>query len=140
MPKKERYTVEQVGKALRESAGLRSVAAKKLGCSPSTVLNYLTRHSQLLEVEAEAVEANLDRAEAKLMKKIDQGNMAAICFFLKCKGKHRGYVERTEISGGPTPIQYLSLEEKRLSQLTDDELATLKEIASKLTAPAVVGD
>ena len=60
MPKKERYTVEQVANALTESAGLRSVAARKLGCSPSTVLNYITRHSQLLEVEAEAVEANLD--------------------------------------------------------------------------------
>jgi len=40
----------------------------------------------------------LDFAESKLHKLIDQGNPAATIFYLKTKGKERGYVERQEIA------------------------------------------
>jgi len=33
-------------------------------------------------------------AESQLMKKIKQGNLTAIIFFLKTQAKHRGYVEK----------------------------------------------
>ena len=39
----------------------------------------------------------LDEGESMLHKQIQEGNTAAIIFFLKTKGKSRGYVERTEI-------------------------------------------
>lgn len=50
----------------------------------------------------------LDLAENKLLQKINDGDLGAICFYLKCQGKHRGYIERqqidTTISGGITVI------------------------------------
>lgn len=42
-------------------------------------------------------ETFLDFAENKLAINIQNGDVASIIFFLKTKGKKRGYVERTEI-------------------------------------------
>jgi hypothetical protein len=39
----------------------------------------------------------LDLAESQLHGQILEGNTAAIIFFLKTKGKIRGYVERNEV-------------------------------------------
>jgi hypothetical protein len=52
----------------------------------------------------------LDFAESKLHKLIDQGNPAATIFYLKTKGKNRGYIERQEIAVA---------EKKPLSWFTD---------------------
>jgi hypothetical protein len=39
----------------------------------------------------------LDFAEASLFKQIKEGNTPATVFFLKCKGKSRGYSDKSEI-------------------------------------------
>ena len=41
----------------------------------------------------------LDIAESEMWKLIKDGNVPTILFYLKCKGKNRGYVERQEITG-----------------------------------------
>ena len=41
----------------------------------------------------------LDFAESQLHKQIQDGNTAATIFYLKTKGKRRGYIERQEITG-----------------------------------------
>jgi hypothetical protein len=43
-------------------------------------------------------EVELDNAEEKLQKQIEKENLAAIQFYLKCKGKDRGWTEKTEMS------------------------------------------
>ena len=125
-----RFTVEQVAVALRESAGIRSGAALKLGCSPTTVANYVEANPDLSKIEADIVETNLDKAETQLLKAIGAGNLTAIIFFLKCKGKHRGFAERTQIEGpGGGPV----LVKPDLSSLTDDDLRKIREmIRSKI--------
>ena len=105
--KATRYTSDQIEEALRASAGIRSVAARKLGCSPTTVGKYIERYKKLRSVIAEVVDETLDLAEGQMLKAIGDGNMTAIIFYLKTKGKNRGYVERTELSGkegGPIEI------------------------------------
>jgi hypothetical protein len=42
-------------------------------------------------------EIALDFAESALMKNIKAGKEASNMFYLKCRGKRRGYVERQEI-------------------------------------------
>jgi AcrR family transcriptional regulator len=44
-----------------------------------------------------AMEALIDHVEGKLHEAIDHRDIASIIFFLKCKAKKRGYVEKTEI-------------------------------------------
>lgn len=46
---------------------------------------------------ADAFESTLDHVEAELHKMIDRGNEpAALIFFLKTRGKARGYVEKSQ--------------------------------------------
>jgi len=47
----------------------------------------------------DAFEAVLDNVESKLLSKINDGDVTSLIFFLKTRGKKRGYVERQEITG-----------------------------------------
>src|SRR5215467_7995587 len=96
---KPRFKIKQVEEALRKSGGIISAAAKILeaaggSCTPQTVRNYIKRYPSLQTVIEETVELNLDLAESNLIAKIGNKNMTAIIFYLKTKGKHRGFVER----------------------------------------------
>ena len=42
-------------------------------------------------------ESAVDYVESQLFKNIQEGNITGQIFYLKTKGKHRGYVEKTEI-------------------------------------------
>ena len=105
-----RFKVEHVERALRQSHGLIHPAAKLLeaaygSCTPATVRNYLKRHKTLQAAVAEIIEFNLDLAETKLLKAIDGDNLTATIFYLRTKGKARGYVLRVETTGaGGGPI------------------------------------
>ena len=125
MPAGPKFTVEQIAEALKGSAGIRSGAALSLGCSRSTIANYVERHPDLSKIESEIVESNLDRAEFQLLKAITSGNLTAIIFYLKCKGKHRGYLERHQVEGsGGGPV----IVKPDLSSLTDDDLKKIREM------------
>jgi predicted transcriptional regulator len=99
MPRKPRFTVEQIEHALRESAGLQYVAANLLRCAPSTVTSYVQSSKRLQRVIEECQQGVLDLAEGKIVEKIRDGDLTAIIFYLKTKGKNRGYTERQEHSG-----------------------------------------
>ena len=62
---------------------------------------------------------HLDIAEDSLIKAVKGGEAWAVCFYLKCKGKARGYIERESVAAPDvTPPA---------ETLPDDEL---KEIAN----------
>jgi len=108
--KKKPYGKEQTARriieALKESRGLLTDAAKRAGVSYSTVWQYAHNYPSVKQAVEEAKEGMLDLAESKLFHAINNGNMTAIIFFLKTKGKERGYVERSEHTGeNGLPIQ-----------------------------------
>jgi hypothetical protein len=124
--KTERFSVEQIEAALRASAGIRSAAAVKLGCSPTTIANYLERYPALREVEAEILDQNLDLAETKLLTAIRDGNLTAVIFYLKTKGKARGYTERAEVTGADGgPIDVTKLSDEELERIARGELGAV---------------
>ena len=97
MPKKERWKVDAVRRAIYLANGVQSRAAEILGmASRSTMTVFINRHPSLRKDVTAATEQMLDFAENKLHKQIEKGNMTAIIFFLKCQGKERGYIERQE--------------------------------------------
>jgi hypothetical protein len=67
--------------------------------TPASMRNYIKRHPALQRVVEEVVEDNLDLAEHKLLAGINADNMTATIFYLKTKGRARGYVERREQTG-----------------------------------------
>ena len=116
-PKCARVTEAQIADALRACGGLFAAAAQKLGVNPSTVSRRVGASANLQAVVRESMDKRLDMAEAALMKAIDRGEPWAVCFFLKCKGKGRGYVERTEIA----PVGANDAESPA-AKLSDEEL------------------
>lgn len=108
---KRRYTMKHVCDAITRAHGITSLAAQELGCSPNTVRGYISRYPTVAASKHQATEGMLDIAEAKLFQAIANGEAWGVIFYLKCKGKQRGYIERQEITGadgspvvGPTNI------------------------------------
>lgn len=96
---------EEVAQALRDARGLVTVAAERLGCDVKTVYDHIKRSPEVARAREEADDRMLDFAEAKLYKSIQDGELKAIIFFLSTKGKKRGYVPKSELTGlGGAPL------------------------------------
>ena len=97
MAAREQYTAEQVAQAIIKAQGVLIGAAQALGCSRQTVDNYIKKYKTVKDAYAEANEITIDFVETALLKKIKSGDTTAMIFYLKTKGKNRGYVERQEV-------------------------------------------
>jgi hypothetical protein len=116
MGARRKLRVEQVAEALRNAGGIFSGAAQQLNCAPNTIANYVRASASLRDLLEELQEQHLDLAETKLIKLILDGDKTAIIFYLKTKGKSRGYSDRTEVTGAngaplTTDVKELSDEE-----------------------------
>ncbi len=87
-----------MARALEESHGLVSFAAKRMGCEQMTVRNYMKKFKVCRSAVDQARSSMKDVAEASLVKQIMAGEAWAICFYLKTQAKDRGYVEKQEIA------------------------------------------
>jgi hypothetical protein len=86
-------TDEEVIAALQAAEGVQSVAAASLRIARSTMTDYIKRSAAIKTAYEDINETTIDHVEGKLMTEINKGNITAIIFYLKTKGKHRGYVE-----------------------------------------------
>ena len=84
--------------ALEKSLGVITQACKMVGVHRSTHYEWLKTDEEYKAAVEELSEVAIDFAESHLHKLIKDGNPAATIFFLKTKGKGRGYVERQEIA------------------------------------------
>lgn len=133
--KPQRILVRDVEEALRSSAGIytaaASILARKYGsCAPNTVKNYVNRYPALQDVQRQILDQTLDLAESKLVSAIGEGDMKSVFFFLRTKGKHRGYTERVETTGpNGGPIETESRID--LSDLGPEERDALRKILER---------
>ena len=97
--------------ALEKALGIVTQACKMVGIHRSTHYDWMNSDEEYKTAVEDLGDVALDFAESKLHKLIDSGNPAATIFYLKTKGKNRGYVERQEIAVA---------EKKPLSWFTDD--------------------
>jgi hypothetical protein len=99
---------ESLLKALEQSLGVVTVACKKADIPRSTYYKWLNE-DEAFAIEVRDIEnIALDFAESQLHTQIGDGNTTATIFYLKTKGKKRGYIERQEITGAdgmPTNFQ-----------------------------------
>jgi hypothetical protein len=86
--------------ALEKCLGVVTDAAKKVGINRTQHYDWINKDPKYAARVEELDNLALDFAESKLHAKIKAGDTTAIIFFLKTKGKKRGYVERQEIVGG----------------------------------------
>jgi hypothetical protein len=77
-----------------------TVACQKAGVDRGTYYDWMKADPAFNKAVQEAYEARLDAWEAILSREAVKGNMTAVIFGLKCQGKARGWVERTEVDFG----------------------------------------
>lgn len=83
--------------ALRSALGIVSQACNSVGISRQTFYEWKRNDPDFAQEVEDVYETAIDFAESKLFKQIESGNTTATIFFLKTKGKKRGYVETTEV-------------------------------------------
>ena len=84
-------------KALEDALGIVTMACKTVGLDRSTHYEWLKTDEEYKEAVNNVGDIALDFAESKLHQSIKNGSDTATIFYLKTKGKKRGYVERSEI-------------------------------------------
>ncbi len=73
-----------------------SATCAALGIERRTFYNWKNSEPSFAEAIADADESIIDFCESKLIEQINNGNLTAIIFMLKTKGKKRGYIETVE--------------------------------------------
>ena len=84
--------------ALENNLGLVCYACKEVGISRNTFYNYLKTDPEFKEKVDDIYEMQGDFVEKKLFKKIDEGDTSAILFYMKYKGRKRGYTDTIDVN------------------------------------------
>jgi hypothetical protein len=83
--------------ALEKSLGVVTAACKSVGVGRTTHYLWMDTDPEYKAAVEELSDVAIDFAESQLHKQIKDGNSTATIFFLKTKGKKRGYIERQEV-------------------------------------------
>jgi hypothetical protein len=83
--------------ALEKSLGVVTAACKAVGIGRTTHYLWMQEDAEYKAAVEGLSDVALDFAESQLHKQIKDGNSTATIFFLKTKGKKRGYIERQEV-------------------------------------------
>lgn len=102
-------------KAFKESLGVISYACDKANVSRQTYYDWIKKDEEFARNAENVEEESVDLAESKLKIAINEGNITAILFYLKTKGKKRGYVEQVDNRLVENPF------EKLMKELPDEE-------------------
>ena len=96
MNKNVQLKKEKLLGALTNSLGIVTTACQITGIGRTTYYSYYNSDDEFAKEVDEINNIALDFAESQLFDLIKDKNITAIIFFLKTKGKYRGYSERSE--------------------------------------------
>ena len=109
--------------ALTKSLGIVTTAAKLVKIDRKTHYEWLKTDPKYREAVDDLSEVALDFAESRLHGLIREGNPTSVIFFLKTKGRSRGYIERQELSVTDHSAFVVSKDQKGVMKI----LKTIKE-------------
>lgn len=100
-----------------------SKACKAIGISRQSYYNWLDNIDNFQSSINKANEGKIDFVENALMKRIEEGNVRAMIYFLSTKAKEKGYTTKTEAkSARNTPIVQLYLPDNSRHPATTKKL------------------
>lgn len=119
--------------SLVKSKGIVSMACDNCDIDRKTYYNYYNEDAEFKALADDVQEIAIDFVESKLFQKINGLQMGkvvdgetivyekepsdtAIIFYLKTKAKHRGYVERQEVTGKDGNALFESMSDKELEK------------------------
>ena len=110
--------------ALRKSLGIVTTACLSAGISRESHYNWLKDDPEYKKSVEALDDVVLDFAESQLHKRINEGSDTATIFFLKTKGKKRGYIEKQEITQTNLNVEVAEVTDEMQNEL----LNTLKRM------------
>lgn len=119
--RKERFLI-----AYEQAMAIVSTACRAVGISRGTFYYWMREDTEFAERIREVDEGQIDAVEGALLSRIQECDTTAIIFYLKTKGKARGYSERLELTGKDggelLPPRVLTKEEAKVlfAQLESD--------------------
>ncbi len=114
-PKLKKLPFEKIAEVYEKNAGNLSATARALNVDRGTLASWRDAHPELKAKFSAVEESLLDFTESKLIQQIDASNLTAIIFYLKTKGRKRGYIEKQESEVSMHPFL------KLIQDLPDDE-------------------
>jgi len=109
MNKSEQLKKEQLLEALEKSLGIVSTACQSVGISRTTYYKYYNEDENFKQSVDSISNIALDCAESQLFELIKEKNVTAIIFYLKTKGKNRGYIEKQDANHNSNNITGIRL-------------------------------
>lgn len=82
--------------ALRKTLGVITEACEKAGVCRDTFYRYKSEDEEFRRRYEEIDEIAIDFVESKMFQLIKGGDRACVMFFMKCRAKKRGYIEKEE--------------------------------------------
>tara|TARA_R110002020_G_C16268945_1_gene770961 strand:- start:538 stop:909 length:372 start_codon:yes stop_codon:yes gene_type:complete len=117
---KTQHNKKALLEAMEKCLGVITTACKIVGLNRSTFYDYYNNDPEFKKQADDIENVVLDFAESQLHKQIKDGNPSSTIFFLKTKGKNRGYFEKTlneNINSGQLEIKV----SKKLNDALSDE-------------------
>ena len=115
---------------LKANVGNVTKACEQMKISRQAYYNWLNDDYEFRENINNIDEFILDRVEQALLQQIENGNITGIIFYLKTKGKKRGYVEKLEFDtkeGYQVPIINLRINSSKVDfASSEDEVDDIK--------------
>ena len=109
----KRPTDEEIADALRATSGLIMLAAHRLGVHRTTLWRWMEASPELRAIADEETEVILDIAEGHVITAIKSGDLEQAWRYLRCKGRKRGYGDKTDIdvTSAGKPLGEMSADE-----------------------------
>ena len=137
MPKQTAIVIKKIAdnkiallEALESTMGVVTAGCMKAGISRATYYEYVNTDDAFAQAVLDLQNVALDFTETALFSNISKGREASIIFYLKTKGKGRGYVEKVQLD--VTNTNYVANEMSKLDKLSIDDLRKLGELTAKL--------
>ena len=96
--------------SLKKNNGNISEACESANIGRQTYYDWIDKDEVFKQDADDAQESLIDLAECKLIENIEGNENTAIIFYLKTKGKKRGYIEKQEIDTNIRPIKDIDFE------------------------------
>lgn len=108
--------------ALEKHMGLVTPACKEVGISKKTFYQYYKTDPVFKEDVDELNEVVIDMVEGQLFKNIKKGSERSILFYMKYKGRKRGYTDNLDVTTNGESLNNVKIEIIRNKKEDDEEL------------------
>ncbi len=96
--------------ALEKNLGIISISCKEAQVSRASYFNWMKNDEDFKKAVDEINEGVIDFVENQLYKKIEQGSEKSILFYMKYKGRKRGYTDSVDITSAGEKINNIQIE------------------------------